>query len=179
LRARPELVRRLVRAFTRDVFEAVPSDADAALYDDLINDRDQMRALDLRGIVASGERGPDPATLFDDARLRELAWRFRARNAPQALDAGEHDAWQAFVRARLAGEPGEVIAGTGHGRERSGVSLARFAEGLRVARAEDGDTALLLEWDAYAAALAQRHGLAWPPALPVPAGAASIDEGGA
>ena len=179
LRARPELVRRLVRAFTRDVFEAVPSDADAALYDDLINDRDQMRALDLRGIVASGERGPEPSTLFDDARLRALAWRFRARNAPQTLDAGERDEWQAFVRTRLLGEPGEVITAAGNGRERSGVSLARFAEGLRVARAEDGDTPLLLEWDAYAAALAQRHGLAWPPALAAPAGAASIDEGGA
>ncbi len=162
LRGRPELVRRLVRAFTRDVFESQPSDADAALYDDLIGDRDQMRALDLRGQITRGERGPNSATLFDDARLRALAGRFRARNAPQTLDPTERSDWQAFVRQRLEGQPETDAAPARPGREQGGVSLARFGAALRIARDEDGDTPLLVSWDHYAAALAARFGLPWP-----------------
>lgn len=63
------------------------------------------------------------ATQFHDARLPELLFRFRARNYPETLDTAEQQRWQAFCRARLAGEaPGP------------GLSLPAFHEALAVER---------------------------------------------
>jgi exodeoxyribonuclease-1 len=38
---------------------------------------------------------------FDDARLGELLWRYRARNFPQSLTAEERQRWDAHRAARL------------------------------------------------------------------------------
>ena len=38
---------------------------------------------------------------FDDARLEELLFRYRARNFPQSLDESEQQRWQEHCCARL------------------------------------------------------------------------------
>ena len=38
---------------------------------------------------------------FRDPRYAELLFRYRARNWPETLDAGERERWEAFRRARL------------------------------------------------------------------------------
>ena len=39
--------------------------------------------------------------VFDDARLGELLWRYRARNFPETLSEPEAQQWQAHRAARL------------------------------------------------------------------------------
>lgn len=79
------------------------ADPDVALYSGFISDAD----LDLLTTARSALREPvggdfDPGR-FRDARLREIAWRYRARNAPEALDAVDRDRWKALIRSRVLG----------------------------------------------------------------------------
>ncbi len=152
LRARPEFVRRVVRAFSRDTFVHQDMDADGALYDNLINDREQLLASQLRA-----DRDASSAQPFDDVRLNTLWARFRARNWPAQQTAQERGAWTQWVRERLCGEVGDA------------VSLGGFAAELQRVRLRDGDSPLLSEWADYGRALAARFELPWPdpPALPV------------
>lgn len=74
-------------------------DVDEDLYGSLLS-RDDRRALDrLRTTPLaelSGRRWG-----FDDPRLEELVFRWRARNFPDTLSADEQDRWQAHRHARL------------------------------------------------------------------------------
>jgi exodeoxyribonuclease-1 len=45
---------------------------------------------------------------FDDPRLDEVFWRFRARNFPQSLDTEEQAAWHEHCRARLVDGAGNA-----------------------------------------------------------------------
>ena len=127
-------------------------DADGALYDNLINDREQLLASQLRA-----DRDASSAQPFDDVRLNTLWARFRARNWPAQQTAQERGAWTQWVRERLCGEVGDA------------VSLGGFAAELQRVRLRDGDSPLLSEWADYGRALAARFELPWPdpPALPV------------
>jgi exodeoxyribonuclease-1 len=89
--------------------ERMPEDVDAALYDGLVRDPDRRRLEELRTL--------DPAALaarvhagrvnFDDPRLPELLFRYRARNFPHTLDAEEAAQWRAHCALRLhEGAPG-------------------------------------------------------------------------
>ena len=76
-------------------------DVDAALYDGFVGDEDRRRLQRLRELDPA-----DPAWRhagFDDARLAELVFRFRARNHPETLDAAERARWRAHCHARLHG----------------------------------------------------------------------------
>ncbi|MHC8318108.1 exodeoxyribonuclease I [Pseudomonas sp. LB3P31] len=78
----------------------VPSeDPEQQLYDGFIGDRDRR--------LCEQVRAADPAQLaqqqwpFDDERLPELLFRYRARNFPQTLSFEEQERWQIFCRQRL------------------------------------------------------------------------------
>lgn len=97
-------------AVWREVFErpsAEPADVDQDLYGGFIEAADRRRLNHLRALDPA-----DPAwrqTGFDDARLPELVFRYRARNFPDALDAGEQERWQRHCTARLLdGEAGAL-----------------------------------------------------------------------
>lgn len=79
-----------------------PCDVDEALYDGFINDADR-RTLD--ALQQQAKTNPKALTrrddAFDDPRLEELVWRYRARNFPDTLEAHEQTAWQAQCRGRL------------------------------------------------------------------------------
>jgi len=83
----------------REVFMRPPEptpDVDEDLYGGFLGDADR-RALDRLRAAPSSARAP----AFDDARLEELAFRWRARNFPATLDDEGRTRWQAHCHARL------------------------------------------------------------------------------
>jgi exodeoxyribonuclease-1 len=74
-------------------------DVDEDLYGGFIGDADRRRLVRLRGLA--------PAELalervgFDDPRLEELLFRYRARNFPDTLRPEETERWEAHRAARL------------------------------------------------------------------------------
>ena len=86
-----------------------PPDVDEALYDGFINDADKRTLAQQQKLATTnpnqlGKRLP----AFDDPRLDEVFWRFRARNFPQSLDAEELAAWREQCRARLQDGAGKA-----------------------------------------------------------------------
>ncbi|MNZ89550.1 Exodeoxyribonuclease I [compost metagenome] len=85
--------------YARDDFS--PSeDPEQQLYDGFMGDRDrrlceQVRAADPQQLAQ--EQWP-----FDDERLPELLFRYRARNFPDTLSASEQERWKLFCQQRLS-----------------------------------------------------------------------------
>ena len=74
-------------------------DVDEDLYGGFVG-REDRRALDrLRGLDPAGLAGR--RTGFDDPRLEELLFRWRARNFPQTLLDDERERWEQYRRERL------------------------------------------------------------------------------
>lgn len=75
-------------------------DPEQQLYDGFLGERDRRLCEQVRTL--------DPAQLgrgqwmFDDQRLPELLFRYRARNFPETLDAHEQQRWRAFCTQRLS-----------------------------------------------------------------------------
>ncbi|KAF1018478.1 MAG: Exodeoxyribonuclease I [Paracidovorax wautersii] len=74
-------------------------DVDEDLYGGFIGNEDRRRLVQLRR--KSPEELARARTGFDDARLEELLFRYRARNFPHTLNADEQERWQAHRAARL------------------------------------------------------------------------------
>jgi exodeoxyribonuclease-1 len=81
-----------------------PSDADAALYDGFINDADRRQFARIRSSAPAALR--EFAAALRDPRCPELLLRYRARNWPETLDAGERAAWNDYRRRRLGRDSG-------------------------------------------------------------------------
>lgn len=75
-------------------------DPEQQLYDGFIGDRDRR--------LCEQVRAADPAQLaqaqwpFDDERLPELLFRYRARNFPDTLNFEEQERWRIFCQKRLS-----------------------------------------------------------------------------
>lgn len=75
-------------------------DPEQQLYDGFLGERDRRLCEQVRTL--------DPAQLgrgqwmFDDQRLPELLFRYRARNFPETLEAHEQQRWRAFCAQRLS-----------------------------------------------------------------------------
>lgn len=100
LRAMDGLRERVQRAFaSRDSSWPARGDPELMLYSGFASDADRRRCGKVRATpptqLGAAEFG------FDDARFAELLFRYRARNWPDTLDAGERDRWRAFVRNKL------------------------------------------------------------------------------
>ena len=87
-------------------------DPEQQLYDGFIGDRDrrlceQVRAADPQQLAQ--EQWP-----FDDERIPELLFRYRARNFPETLNEQEQERWKLFCQQRLSdarwGAPNTVQA---------------------------------------------------------------------
>ncbi len=84
------------------VFERVQAaapDVDADLYGGFVNDADRRRLNQLRALPP--EELAHSRTGFDDERLGELLFRYRARNFAGTLSAEEAARWEAHRAARL------------------------------------------------------------------------------
>jgi len=75
------------------------SDVDEDLYGGFVGNADRRRLNQLRGLSA-GELAKD-RTGFDDGRLEEIVFRYRARNWPESLAPEETERWEALRVARL------------------------------------------------------------------------------
>ena len=78
--------------------EATP-DVDEDLYGGFIGNADRRRLNQLRAL--SPEELAHSRTGFDDDRLEELLFRYRARNFSETLSAEETERWEAHRAARL------------------------------------------------------------------------------
>jgi len=79
--------------------EAAPVDVDQDLYGGFVGNADRRRLNDLRRCSPAELATARPT--FEDARLSELLWRYRARNFPQSLSPEEAQVWEAHRAARL------------------------------------------------------------------------------
>lgn len=89
-------------AIWAEVFHRPPSEAadvDAALYQGFVGNADRQRLARLKAL-SPAELALD-RTGFDDERLAELVFRFRARNHPDTLNADERQRWDGHRAARL------------------------------------------------------------------------------
>jgi exodeoxyribonuclease I len=89
-------------------------DVDEDLYGGFIGAADRRSLERLRGLGGDALAGKRPA--FDDARLEELLFRYRARNWPATLDAAEQARWLQHCQERL------------HDGVGGGFTLAQFFE---------------------------------------------------
>jgi exodeoxyribonuclease-1 len=101
----PDMSAIWVEVFKRE--PAGPVDVDEDLYGGFVSNTDRRRLNDLR--QSSPEQLAQARPVFEDARLGELLWRYRARNYPQSLSTEERTRWETHRAARLlAGEGGTL-----------------------------------------------------------------------
>lgn len=126
---------------------ATQPDPEQDLYGGFVGDADRLRLLELR------QRPPgDPAwtrTQFEDPRLSELVWRYRARNFPELLSADEQARWRAHCQARLLQGLGGALT-----LERQMARIDELAEQAGE-RGDERAEAILGELHDYALGLAE------------------------
>nr|WP_288453371.1 exodeoxyribonuclease I [uncultured Pseudomonas sp.] len=138
---------KLPQVYTEESFVSV-MDPEQQLYDGFIGDRDRRLCEQVRNC--------DPAQLaaqswpFDDARLPELLFRYRARNFATTLSSEEQLRWHAFCRQRLSqpefGAPNTLVSFE--------MEMARY-----LTEANESQQAALHAWLVHAQQLRQRYGL--------------------
>ena len=118
--------------------ESASRDPELSLYGGFIGDADRVRLERLRKLP------PDKlgnAPVFDDRRLPELVFRYRARNFPETLSATERAEWREHCRGRLIeGKPEGVLS--------QQDCRKRIAQ-LRGERKDERDQALLAAVEEY------------------------------
>ncbi|MEW7857014.1 exodeoxyribonuclease I [Pseudomonas chlororaphis] len=123
-------------------------DPEQQLYDGFIGDRDRRLCEQVRNaepLHLGQEQWP-----FDDERLPELLFRYRARNFPETLNGEEQERWKSFCQQRLCdpqwGAPNTL------------ESFNQAAAELRLS-ATTIQRQVLDEWQDYSQSLALRFGL--------------------
>jgi len=96
-RALPDMSALWPAVFARTA-EPAP-DVEQDLYGGFVGNADRRRLDDLRRMTGAQLAQARPA--FDDPRLEELLWRYRARHFPDTLDPAEQQRWEAHRAARL------------------------------------------------------------------------------
>jgi len=112
-----------------------PADADASLYDGFLAEGDRRRLAQVR--ATPPEQLGLRAFGFQDPRLDELLFRYRARNWPETLDQAARERWDAYRHQRLCNDAGLSELGF----EAFELELAA----LRVRHAGDGPRQVLLD----------------------------------
>jgi exodeoxyribonuclease I len=96
---RAGLARKLRQVYTQRDFEPI-TDPDQALYSGgFFSDSDRRRMEHVRATPASGLASLEGG--FQDDRLPEMLFRYRARNWPETLTVEERSRWDRFRRERL------------------------------------------------------------------------------
>jgi exodeoxyribonuclease-1 len=127
---------------------AVSEDPEQLLYDGFINDRDRRLCEQVR--LAEPQQLATDAWPFDDSRLPELLFRYRARNFAETLSVTEQQRWLAFCQLRLT----DPLAG-------APLTLKAFSRALveRSLKATPEQLKVLAQWQEYSLVLKQRLGL--------------------
>ncbi|MDD5479700.1 exodeoxyribonuclease I [Rhodoferax sp.] len=93
----PDMSGVWAEVFKREAASEV--DVDEDLYGGFVGNADRRRLNDLRQRTPQELASARPS--FDDVRLPELLWRYRARNFPATLSPQEQQRWQAHRKAYL------------------------------------------------------------------------------
>jgi exodeoxyribonuclease-1 len=96
--AGPDMAAVWAEVYRKDAVAAAP-DVDEDLYGGFVSSGDRRRLESLR--AESPERLASSRPSFEDPRLEELFFRYRARNFPDSLNAEEVQTWEAHRAARL------------------------------------------------------------------------------
>lgn len=99
----PQLAEKARQVYARQREMGV-SDVDASVYDGFLGAGDKPLLARVRTTAPQALAALE--SQFNDPRLPELLFRYRARNHPDSLDADDRERWQAYRRRRLAGEEG-------------------------------------------------------------------------
>ncbi len=94
----PDMSALWPQVFERSKAEGAP-DVDEDLYGGFVGDADRRRLVRLRALTPAElalDRGG-----FDDPRLAELVFRYRARNFPETLSSEDAERWEAHRAAKL------------------------------------------------------------------------------
>ena len=138
---------KLPAIYAEDDF-AASADPEQQLYDGFIGDRDRRLCEQVR--TAEPEQLARQQWPFDDHRLPELLFRYRARNFAHTLDSEEQQRWKLFCQQRLSdadyGAP-NTLESFNKARLELDVSATTFQRQV------------LDEWQQYADALRQRLSL--------------------
>ncbi|MBP6382890.1 MAG: exodeoxyribonuclease I, partial [Pseudomonadales bacterium] len=102
LQAAPGLKEKLHALYAADE-ERAPADPEFALYAGFLGDHDRRLGARVRSLPPQALANERFA--FEDARLPELLFRYRARNFPATLNTEERARWAEHCAARLHGEP--------------------------------------------------------------------------
>lgn len=93
------LERKLAAVFTRE-YTDTPIDPDLMIYSGgFFSQKDKLAMQNIRRTPP--EKLASVCAEFDDPRLPEMLFRYRARNYPETLTADEHRHWLQFCRNRL------------------------------------------------------------------------------
>jgi len=98
LRQAPGLVEKVGDVFGQPRAAPAAADAELAIYQGFADPHDKRLFARVR---ARAEAAPGGFG-FHDPRYEELAFRYRARNAPESLTDAEHTRWQEYRARRLA-----------------------------------------------------------------------------
>jgi exodeoxyribonuclease-1 len=123
---------------------APSQDPEQQLYAGFLGDRDRRLCEQVR--KAEPEDLARAIWPFDDSRLPELLFRYRARNFPHTLTAAEYERWQLFCKQRLT----DAQLGAPN-------TLADFEQAVQqvLPDASAEQQALLAQWQVYAQQLAE------------------------
>lgn len=138
---------KLAALYAEEEF-APGQDPEQQLYEGFLGDRDRRLCEQVRR--AEPQRLAQEVWPFDDGRLPELLFRYRARNFPETLSEAERGRWREFCRQRLSapewGAPN---------------TLASFEAALLEAldKSSAAQQLVLGEWREYVQQLRQRYAL--------------------
>jgi len=108
LNAAGDLTDKIAEIFTKPDYESI-DDPDASLYGGGFFSDNDKRKMEL---IRSAE--PDHLkTLsipFDDQRLPEMLFRYRARNWPESLSIEEQEQWQQYCQQRLTADNPKILS---------------------------------------------------------------------
>lgn len=139
----PEWSPKLADIYEDQAFAGL-ADPEQQLYEGFIGDRDRRLCEQVR----NDEGGSTEVPPFDDPRLPELHFRYRARNFPESLTAEETLRWKWFCQQRLT-----------HPDFGAPNTLLQFDAALQSLQASvtAEQQVLLQQWAAHANALRQRY----------------------
>lgn len=139
----PEWSPKLADIYEDQAFSGL-EDPEQQLYEGFLGDRDRRLCEQVR----SGDGRSAEVPPFDDPRLPELHFRYRARNFPESLTPEEKLRWERFCQQRLI-QPEFGAPNT----------LPQFESALHALQASVSaqQQGLLQQWAAHANALRQRY----------------------
>ena len=108
LRAHKDLIKRLATENVHDKYDRPPFDAETALYDGFLDDRDRTRT----GVIKDMDENAlaDFHPNFADERLPELLLHYKAKNFPTSLTEAETQKWEEYRKKRIERQSKQFIA---------------------------------------------------------------------